>query len=259
MMKPSRKKAPAPAPEAAHARVRRGSLADADRTRDELLAAAARLFAERGLVGVTIRAVAALTGMSPMTPYRYFPSKSDLLAGLWQSVIAEVHAAMKAAVDEAVGARARQRASLDAFLAYWEDHPDHYRLVYMTEQATRAPAQGDDRPSLAGSPIYREILELVLEITRDLATELGVDMTHAKLAGDVRFMMLLGYLNSQLVNRRYPWSERQLLRAAYIEQILATVERCLRYGPGHEPVAPPARATGGRKARPRSPSTSASA
>jgi AcrR family transcriptional regulator len=214
-----------------HARVRRGNLEDADRTRRELLAAAARLFAERGLEGVTIRAVAALAEVSAMTPYRYFPNKAELLAGLWESVIADVYTAMKAAVNSAVGARARQRASLETFLAYWENNPDHYRLVYMTEQTTRAGLRGEGRPVLADSPIYHDILGLVLEVTRDLALEIGADMTHAKLAGDVRFMMLLGYLNSQLVNRRYPWSDVQVLRAAYIEQIVVTVERCLRFGP----------------------------
>jgi AcrR family transcriptional regulator len=217
-------------PKSPHARVRRGNLEDADRTREELLTAAGRLFAEQGLEGVTIRAVAALAGVSAMTPYRYFPSKAELLSGLWQSVIADVYASMKAAVTSAVGARARQKASLDSFLAYWEDNPDHYRLVYMTEQTTRAGRRDEGTPMLAASPIYRDILELVLEVTRELAIEIGADMTHAKLAGDVRFMMLLGYLNSQLVNRRYPWSDRDTLRAAYIDQIVMTVERCLLFG-----------------------------
>jgi len=216
---------------AVHTRVRRGNLEDADRTRQELLAAAARLFSERGLEGVTIRAVAALAGVSAMTPYRYFSNKADLLAGLWQSVLTEVYSAMKGAVGAASGARARQRASLDSFLTYWESNPDHYRLVYMTEQTTRSGNRAGDRPALTESPIYQEILGLVLEVTRDLAREIGADMTHAKLAGDIRFMMLLGYLHSQLVNRRYPWSDRHLLRANYIEQIVLTVERCLRFGP----------------------------
>ena len=219
-----------PQPKSAHARVRRGNLEDADRAREELLTAAGRLFAERGLDGVTIRAVAAVAGVSAMTPYRYFTSKAELLAGLWQSVIADVYERMKDALDSAEGARARQVASLDSFLSYWEDNPDHYRLVYMTEQTTRAARRDDGTPMLAASPIYQEILGLVLDVTRDLADEIGADMTHAKLAGDIRFMMLLGYLNSQLINRRYPWSDRETLRAAYIEQIVMTVERCLLLG-----------------------------
>jgi hypothetical protein len=44
--------------------------------------------------------------------------------------------------------------------------------------------------------------------------------------------MLLGYLNAQLVNRRYPWSDARRLRAAYIEQIIVAVEHCLRFGEG---------------------------
>jgi hypothetical protein len=55
-------------------------------------------------------------------------------------------------------------------------------------------------------------------------------------------MMQLGYLHATLVNRRYEWSDRAPLRAAYIEQIVATVERCLLAGKApagarHKPAA----------------------
>lgn len=219
------------ASETSRKRVRRGNSDDAERTRAAVLAAAEKLFRERGLQGVTMRAVAGLAGMSAMTPYRYFASKADLLAGLWQSVIAAVYERMAAAVQAHSAARARQRASLDAFLAYWEDNPDHYRLVYMTEQTTRGGTGDDGPPPLTRMQVYQDILELVSELTRALAAEIGADTTHAKLAGDIRFTMLLGYLSGQLVNRRYPWSDRASLRAAYIEQIIATVERCLLQGP----------------------------
>lgn len=219
-----------PVRKSVHARVRRGNLEDAERTRVELLSAAAQLFSERGLAGVTIRAVATLAGVSAMTPYRYFANKAELLAGLWQTVIAEVYERMKRAVELQSGGRARQRASIDAFLSYWEENPDHYRLVYMTEQTTRAGRRGDDRPMLAETPVYRDILALVLDVTAAMAEEIGAPMTHAKLAGDIRFMMQLGYLNAQLVNRRYPWSDARRLRAAYIEQIVVAVEHCLLFG-----------------------------
>lgn len=212
---------------ASRQRVRRGNAEDAERTRDSLLAAAEKLFAEQGLEAVTIRAVAALAGMSAMTPYRYFADKAELLAGLWQSVLSAVHQRMVVAIGAHRGGRARQRASLDAFLGYWEEHPDHYRLVYMTEQTTRG-----SEAAFVSVPIYKDMLDLVQGVTKDLAAEIGADMTHAKIAGDIRFTMLLGYLNAQLVNRRYPWSDPKSLRAAYIEQIIATVERCLLEGAG---------------------------
>ena len=161
--------------------------------------------------------------MSPMTTYKHFTNKADLLSGLWESVIEALHSHMAAAVGKKRGARARQRASLEAYLDYFEERPDHYALVYMTSHTT----DGKDSTRFADLPIYQNILSLVNDVTRDLADEIGADMSGAKAAGDVRFMMLLGYLNAHLVNRRFPWSERKGLRKIYLDEILATVERML--------------------------------
>jgi len=54
--------------------------------RDELLAAALRLFSNGGLQAVSMRAAAAAVGVSAMTPYRYFAQKADRLSGVWEFV-----------------------------------------------------------------------------------------------------------------------------------------------------------------------------
>ena len=48
--------------------------------RAKAVAAATRLFAERGYRGVTLRSLAKELGVSPMTPYRYFENKEELFA-----------------------------------------------------------------------------------------------------------------------------------------------------------------------------------
>jgi AcrR family transcriptional regulator len=50
--------------------------------REGLCRAATRLFAERGHAGVTLRALAAELGCSPMTPYRYFRDKDEIFAAV---------------------------------------------------------------------------------------------------------------------------------------------------------------------------------
>ena len=178
-----------------------------------------------------MRAVAAGVGVSAMTPYRYFADKAELLSGLWQFVLRAVCDRMAEAVRAQSNARARVRASLAAFLDYMEANPDHYRLLYMTEQTTRH----QEETGLTAAPVYGELLGIVRGVLEDFAREIGVDTTHVKLAADIRTAMQLGYLHGTLVNRRYPWSERSLLRAAYIEQTVAVIERCLLRGPG--PIA----------------------
>src|SRR6476469_7300708 len=50
--------------------------------RERLCEAAERLFAERGPDAVTMRQLASELGVSPMTPYRYFEAKDDILAAV---------------------------------------------------------------------------------------------------------------------------------------------------------------------------------
>ena len=210
----------------ARRRVRRGSVEDAQQLREELLAAAMGLFAGGGLDAVTMRAVAEQVGVSVMTPYRYFADKAELLRGLWQSVLRAACDEMRDAVEAQRGGRARQRAMIEAFVGYWEANPDHYRLVYQTDKVT----QSTPKAGLTEVPVYGELLQLVQGVTVDVAHEIGAGTAHVKLAGDIRFAMMLGYLQAALVNRRYPWSDAALLRRTYIDQVMNAVERVLLTG-----------------------------
>ena len=226
------KKSSPTAPVSARPRVRRGSVADADRLRDELLSAALALFIESGLEAVTMRAVATQVGVSAMTPYRYFEDKGHLLRGIWQYVLSAAWQQMLAASQGVADAQDRIRAQVNAFIDYWEANPQHYRLVYMTEQTTRHDEQG----RLATLPIYGNVLEASLDASRSLAQRVGGDPAHAKLASDVRFMMVSGYLHARLVNRRYPWTSVDVLRPAFVELILEAMASCLRNGPQKTPA-----------------------
>jgi len=241
---PTRKPSPTPPP-ATRPRVRRGSEADADRLRDELLSAALALFMASGLEAVTMRAVATQVGVSAMTPYRYFEDKGHLLRGIWQYVLSAAWQQMLAASRGVTDARERIRAQVDAFIDYWEANPQHYRLVYMTEQTTRRDEQG----KLAALPIYTSVLEASLDASRALAAQIGGDPAHAKLASDIRFMMVSGYLHARLVNRRYPWTSVDVLRPAFVELLLEAMTSCLRNGPQQPPVAAKKRAKAKAPAR----------
>ncbi len=206
--------------------------------RTDLLNAASALFAEGGLDAVSVRAVAARVGVSGMTPYRYFADKSALLSGLLGAVYAETSRRMELAVAQHVGARERLKASMHAFFAYWEDNPDHYRLVYLTEQNTRQTGAMAE----ASMPIYESVLAEQERLCIPLAEELGAPLAHVRLACDLRRAMALGFLYAMHVNRRYPWSNKDQLRATYVDQTVRAMERCLLDGPSASP--PPLDAPG---------------
>ncbi|MFT3859210.1 MAG: helix-turn-helix domain-containing protein [Aquabacterium sp.] len=184
-----------------------------------------RLFEQGGLQAVTMRAVAAEVGVSAMALYRYFPNKAGLLRALWENTITELHHELGlGAQDRALTPRQRLRRALDVYLRYYEERPDYYRLIFMTEQTYAESVES----RWAEAPIYREILKAAQDMTRDVAIEIGGDPARARLASDLRYALSTGYLHARLVNTRYPWLDLEALRAEAIEQIATAVENCLR-------------------------------
>jgi AcrR family transcriptional regulator len=70
---------------------------------DAIVAAAASLASEGGIGAVQIGTVSARAGVATGTVYRYFPSKTDLVAALAQAVTAREIGAMARAADAAPG------------------------------------------------------------------------------------------------------------------------------------------------------------
>ena len=94
-----------------------------------------------------------------------------------------------------------------------------------------------DRNAAQSSPVYASLLETARDINRQLARELGASEAHVVLADEVRLVMGIGYLHSTMVNRRFPWHDLGALRKAYVDQILAAVERIILNGPDKAPGA----------------------
>jgi AcrR family transcriptional regulator len=98
--------------------------------RERLCDAAERLFAERGPDAVTMRQLAAELGVSPMTPYRYFQDKDDILAAIRTNGFNRFADAMeKARAEKHVG---------DAYINFAFEHPHTYKLMFDLNQPHEA-------------------------------------------------------------------------------------------------------------------------
>jgi AcrR family transcriptional regulator len=203
--------------------VRRGNVEDHERLRREILDAAFAVYQRDGLGALTMRAVASAVSLSPMALYRYFADKGDLLRGLWEFVLDEAQQEVGRAMAAARGKRERLRASVDAFLGYWESHPDHFRLVYMSEETM---ASGSANP-LTRSPVYRSVVDLSRPLMEELAGP-AADPAGVLLARDLRQSLMVGYLHARIINTRYPWSDLDALRARTVDAVVDAVERCVR-------------------------------
>ena len=102
--------------------------------RERLCEAAERLFAERGPDAVTMRQLAAELGVSPMTPYRYFEDKEDILAAVRASAFNRFADALETARHGTSGARARGHAVGEAYVTFALEHPYAYKLMFDMNQ-----------------------------------------------------------------------------------------------------------------------------
>src|SRR5262244_1591296 len=86
--------------------------------RDAILAAARALAAEGGMAAVQIAPVAERAGIAAGTVYRYFPSKTDLVAALVAALAEQEIAALARAGDAAPGPLSALAAAITAFAAH---------------------------------------------------------------------------------------------------------------------------------------------
>ncbi|MAC15891.1 MAG: TetR family transcriptional regulator [Alcanivorax sp.] len=102
--------------------------------RDKVCDVATRLFIERGPQNVTMRQIASTLGVSPMTPYRYFQDKDEILATVRAEAFHRFSANLEKAVQQAPDARAKARAVGDAYVAFAKTYPAAYQLIFSFTQ-----------------------------------------------------------------------------------------------------------------------------
>ncbi len=111
-------------------RQRRPRLSGTER-RAKILAAATRLFAERGYHAVSMEEIAEAAGSWKAVVYDHFPSKVELYVALLESFRDQLLVATASASTEGHGREARLRASFEAFFVFVEERPDAVRLLFL--------------------------------------------------------------------------------------------------------------------------------
>jgi AcrR family transcriptional regulator len=104
--------------------------------RAKLCAAAERLFAERGPQGVGMRQLAAELGVSPMTPYRYFKDKDDILATVRASGFDRFAEALEAGLASSQDPLEQTAAVGEAYFRFAMEHSSAYKLMFDLDQPT---------------------------------------------------------------------------------------------------------------------------
>ncbi len=164
------------------ARTQRAELAKAAR-REEILAAARRVFGTRGFSGTTIADIADDAGIALGTIYLYFSSKEEVFAGVHQQ-LTELIAAALTDVPRAVSVEETVRRRIDNVFAACADNRDLVRLVVLNTdpesdvaKRLRSAADERDRPmvrvveeAMARGLVRNADAQIMTKLVRGLVT-----------------------------------------------------------------------------------------
>ena len=111
------------------------SSAEVDAFRARLCAVAQKRFAKQGVDGVSMRQLADALGCSPMTPYRYFRNKDEILAAVRAAAFDRFASALEEAARKTRGdLRAGGQAMGEAYIRFALSDPEAYRLMFDLSQ-----------------------------------------------------------------------------------------------------------------------------
>ena len=142
------------------ARRRRAPRGQGERLREEILEAAQRLLLQTGdQEAVSIRAVADAVGVTPPSIYLHFADKLELIFAICEKHFTELDRVLQEAAsgteDPVESLRRRGRA----YVQFGLDHPEEYRILFMTRPAASPPDWQAER--LLDSASFHHLVETV--------------------------------------------------------------------------------------------------
>jgi AcrR family transcriptional regulator len=100
-----------------------------DRRRDEILDAAARVFASQGYRTTEVQVIADAVNVGKGTVYRYFSTKEDLFLAAVDRGMTRLRDHVQYASDHVADPLERIEAAITAYLAFFRDHPQFAELL----------------------------------------------------------------------------------------------------------------------------------
>ena len=179
--------------------------------REAILAAAKRLFIEKGYQGVSMRGLAGELSISPMSLYRYFDNKRSILVHLWDEIFTTLFASCrKTAAAKNTPLKAVEAYGV-CFIQYWIDTPQNYSMVY-----------GEiDRPDSSENYFAdSERIQKELEFLMELFIEAGVKAENCELICQQYLCVLHGICHSLITIPEMNWANPDKLLSGLVEGII---------------------------------------
>ena len=111
---------------------------------DAVLAAAQQVFAEHGLEGATMRAIAQAAGYTAGAVYSYYPTKEAIYAEILSHSLGELRNEIASAIAAQTTDEGRLRAAIRAVYGFYRQRPQHLDLGLYVFQGLRPRGLGPE-------------------------------------------------------------------------------------------------------------------
>ena len=186
--------------------------------RQEILAAARKLFVEEGYDAVSMRRIAEKIEYSPTTIYLHFKDKADLLFQLCEESFAKLRRQLETLSPQDGGSLGMLRKGLRTYVDFGLKHPQHYTVTFMVPHQHDEP-DDDARyksPETEGMKAFAFLRASVEAAVRDGKLKPGdVDATARALWAGVH-----GITSLLISFPTFPWGDREKVIDTLIETML---------------------------------------
>lgn len=158
-----------------------------------------------------MRRLAKEVGCAPMTIYAHFEGKQDILRYLWADVLADMSDEIQEKLKLIVAPVERLQTAAQTFVSYWVDHPDHFRLVFMSNDVRRTDVSifVMDEETLAHFRIFSDLVRVVLQ-----------DDSNIKVSTDTLISGMIGIALCLNTIRDYPWADATMMTDRLLTRII---------------------------------------
>ena len=187
-----------------------------EKLRGEILAAASKMFAERGYEAVTLRAIAQEIGYTHAVIYQHFPDKAHILAELSRETIGLLIQNFDAiAAKQHLSPKELLFATSRGLIQFCTAHPQQFRSIFFgpeNRNGIRAGQYIDD----IGKPLFQRFVQLFF----DVAKAEGLPSTNDMVVAHTWWYAIFGLATLMVIQGVVPDRPEQNL---VVEQTIATL------------------------------------
>lgn len=190
--------------------------------RDDLIAVGRHLFAVEDPSNVSLRRIAAKTGYSPGTVYKYFRDQHDLFIAIREQDMSRVVDNLEKIAQRIGEPQQRLRAVFLAAVRHWLKYPDQFRVLFAIhpEKAFKA-----GRPSFGKSAVVLRSYALYRQLVDSLFATYSSPPCSPRLATDAVIAATHGIIAFTMHTHSLEWSNQIRMAEEVLDALLFTWEK----------------------------------